>query len=498
MRVPLEPPPGITDDDTTFASPGAWADCSGIRFRDGRPETIGPWDEAFATLLTGVCRNIKAWTDLSGSVDIAFGTHSALMVYALSTLSDITPSGLAAGAIDNAGTAGPGYGTGTYGMGTYSVPTSQSFARTWSQDTWGQNLVVSPRGGTLYLWENDPAVPAAEVTNAPDEINAILTTPQRQVMALGCNEEASGDYNGLCIRWCEIEDIDDWTTTDANNVGEYILEGSGELVAGRVVGPWILLWTNVGLYRAQFIGNPDETYRFEPIATNCGLIGPNAVQVIGQAAFWVGTDKKIRVCTPENEPQIVDCPIWNDFADNLNDSQADKIICSNLSKFNELWIDYPDVRDGTENSRYLSVPVDKGAWTRGERERTAFVDAGVAAFPIGADATGQVWYHENGDGADVAYSITTSDTYIGEGDLVAEVQRFIPDFEYLDNPLSLSLAVRKWPNSDPIAKGPYAVATTAVKKDFRASGQIMALTLAGTGRMRLGKPELEVVTKGSR
>ena len=504
MRVALEPPPGLTDDDTTFASPGAWADGTNVRFVKGRPETIGPWEEAFATALTGTCRNLLAWTDNDGNVAVAFGTHSKLQVLWNSSLYDITPAGLSAGAIHSSGTA-PGYGTGTYGGGTYSVPASQAYARTWSLDTWGENLVASPRGGTLYRWQNDTGVPAAEVTSAPEEITAMLTTIERQVLALGCSEEASGSFNGLCIRGCDLEDIDDWTTTATNNAFELILEGSGSIVTGRKLGPYVLVWTNVGLYMGQYLGAPEQTYRFDLVALNCGLIGPNAVQIVGQTAVWIGTDKQFRIWAPGTQPRILECPIWHDFADNLDASQAAKVVLGELSKFREVWVHYPDARDANpgENSRYLALSFDIAAgvgreWFRGEMERSAFVDAGVATYPIGVDPDSRVWYHEHPAGADVSWSIRTADTYIEEGERAAEIQRFIPDFEEQDNSLSLTLHMRKDPRSAAVARGPHTITTTATRKDFRAAGRIMSVELSGTGRMRMGKPLFEAVLRGER
>jgi len=504
MRVPLEPPPGLTDDDTTFATPGAWADGSNIRFAKGKAETIGPWFEAFAPLLTGACRNILSWTDNDGNVTIAFGTHSALQVLWSGAIHSITPAGLTAGAIHSSGTA-PGYGTGAYGTGTYSVPASQAFARTWSLDTWGENLLASPRGGTLYHWQNDPLETAAEVANAPDEITAIATTIERQVLALGCNEEVSGLFNPLCIRGCDLEDIDDWTTTATNNAFELILEGSGSIVTGRKLGPYVLVWTNVGLYMGQFIGSPSQTYRFDLVALNCGLIGPNAVQIVGQTAIWISTDRQFRIWTPGVQPRILECPIWSDFADNLDESQPVKIAAAEVSKFSEVWFHYPDLRDASpgENSRYVAVAIDPltgswRTWFRGAMERTAFTDAGVAAYPIGVDADGRAWYHENPQGDPVDWTLRTTDTYVGEGDQAAEIQRFVPDFEEQDASISLALRLRKEPRSAVVTKGPYVIGAGDVRKDLRASGRIMTVELSGTGRMRLGKPQFEAVVRGRR
>jgi hypothetical protein len=499
MRTPFDPPPGLTDDDTTFSSPGRWADGSNIRFRKLRPEAIGAIALADIGTLSGACRAIKGWTQNDGQLVTAFGTHSKLQVYANGALADVTPAGLTAGSIDNSGSA-PGYGTGGFGSGLYSVPASVFWARTWHLDTWGETLLASPRGGTLYQWENDPGIHAAAITQAPDEISAILVTAERQVLALGCNEEGSGSFNPLCIRGCDLEDLADWTTAADNNAFEHILEGSGAIVTGRRIGPYVAVWTNVGLYLGQFVGAPGQAYRFDPVAMGCGIIGPNAVQVVGQTAYWVGTDKQVRAWSPGGQPLIVPCPILDDFTDNLEDSQAAKLTASSLSRFEEVWFHYPDARDGIENSRYIAFSLSDGGplWFRGSMERTAFVDAGVASYPMGADADGLVYYHEHPDGSPVTWTLTSADTYVGEGDRVAEVQRFIPDFEEQDSDVSLTLTMRKDPRSDAVTKGPYTIGVTDTKRDFRAAGRIMAVALSGTGAWRMGKPEFEVVLRGAR
>jgi hypothetical protein len=41
MYIPLSPPPGFNEDDSTFAAPGQWKTGDGFRFVKGKPETIG-------------------------------------------------------------------------------------------------------------------------------------------------------------------------------------------------------------------------------------------------------------------------------------------------------------------------------------------------------------------------------------------------------------------------------------------------------------------------
>ena len=105
MKIPLELPPGLNGDDTTHAAGGRWADGSNVRFRLGRPETIGGWERLMSDPLTGVCRAIFPWTDNDGVLDIAFGTHSNLHVWRGGELFDVTPASLVTALITERGVA---------------------------------------------------------------------------------------------------------------------------------------------------------------------------------------------------------------------------------------------------------------------------------------------------------------------------------------------------------------------------------------------------------
>lgn len=500
MRIPFDPPPGLLNNDTAYAIPGAWADVENVRFFDGKAETIGGWQAVFEASLTGVCREIIAWTNNTGVQNIAFGTHSALQVFVGGQLTAITPTGLAAGSIDSSG-SGPGYGTGTYSSGPYSVPSSAYNMRTWSLHTWGETLLAAPRDGTLYQWTNDPNVPAAAVPNAPGQITAMLVTPERQVLALGCNEETSNDFNPLCIRGCAIEDLTDWSTTASNNAFEHVLEGGGHIVAGRMVGPYVAVWTDNNLHLGQFLGNPDQTYRFDRIDDNCGLLGPNAVCVLRGVAYWVGKDQQIRAWAPGAGPQIMPCPIWKDFADNLHVAQAAKLVAVSNSRFDEIWFFYPDSRDGNENSRYIALSTTSGAWFRGTLARTAASDAGTLSYPIAAAPNGQAFYHEFGTdaaGGGLQWRARSTALYFGEGEQVLQVQRIQPDFKNQDSAIFLTIYVRHQAQGEPRTKGPFRLPVGVAKKDLRFSGPIVELEWYGTGYARFGRPVFDAVFNGRR
>src|SRR4051812_12224502 len=101
MMVPLTVGPGLNTDDTVFsvhpvqsfsALPPGYVDMDKARFWRGLPQTIGGWEGFVATPVTGVCRAIQPWEDLTPTLNVAFGTHSNLQVYIGGVLSDITPT----------------------------------------------------------------------------------------------------------------------------------------------------------------------------------------------------------------------------------------------------------------------------------------------------------------------------------------------------------------------------------------------------------------------
>ena len=92
--MPLQPinfPPGIQKENTTYSSEGAWADADKVRFKAGMPERIGGWDKHIAGTLNGVARAVIAWRANNGTVNTAYGTHKKLYVEQGGTLNDITP-----------------------------------------------------------------------------------------------------------------------------------------------------------------------------------------------------------------------------------------------------------------------------------------------------------------------------------------------------------------------------------------------------------------------
>lgn len=502
MRVPLNPPSGLVSDETTYAAPGTWADGEEVRFYRGKPQPTGGFRQAFPTPLTGMCRNAFGWTDNSGQQNLAFGTHSHLFVLKDGTLADITPSGLTPGNIDDTEL---GYGSGPYGDGPYGGgPNAQFYPRTWSFANFGEYLMASPRGETLFVWQNNVGLDATVITQAPDHIGSMLVTPQRQVMAFGCEEVVSGTYNGMTIRWSHFQNYTSWTPATSNSAGEYTLADTGSrIVAARLLGNYIGIWTDTSVWLGTYVGSASQIYRFDRIEKNCGLAAANAVTVIDQVAYWLTPDLRFYAWQVGLPPKPVTCPIEREFKENVVVEQIDKVVSTSLSEFGEVWWHYPDLRDGVENSRAVFLNLADGSWSKSRRARTATIDSGPQRYPVFVSPTGVIYYHENGkdaDGEPLTGFIRSSDQYFDNAQRRLLLKNIWPDFEAQQGDIAMTIRYRAHPQATERTKGPIMLQAGRSKRDFLADGAIFSIEFAWNSApafWRAGLPTFEVVATGA-
>jgi len=266
----------------------------------------------------------------------------------------------------------------------------------------------------------------------------------------------------------------------------------------------MLVWTGDALFLGTFVGALNQPWRFERVGRNCGLIGPNAAVVVGQTAFWVSPDRQFYSYALGGQPEPVPCPIRRDFAEELAASQGDKVVASSNAEFSEVRFDYPDRREGYENSRYVAVAVngpDAGAWHRGVMARTAFVDAGPSAYPIGVTYGGEVFLHERGrsaDGGSFGWFIETADTYL-DAEATMLVRGLWPDFKDQIGPVTVEVAGRLHPQASEAARAAVTMAPGEPKADLLTSGRLFRVRFSGesapTG-CRIGAPTFDVAFAG--
>jgi hypothetical protein len=442
--------------------------------------------------MSGLCRGFLTWRDNDGDRFIAAGTNTKL--YAMNeagTLKEITPTGFTAGIADAVSKTGYGYGTyGSLAYGTARPDTGTiTPATTWSMDTWGEYLVAcSNADGKLYEWQLGFTTPtlAAAITNAPVNNKALLVTQERILFALG----AGG--NPRKVQWCDQENNTLWTPAGDNLAGDYELATPGTLIAGKRVKGVNLLFTDVDVHTAQYVGAP-FVYGFEKAGSGCGLISAQAVAAIDTAAIWMS---KAGFWIYDGYVKPLPSDVSDYVFDNLNFNQASKVYAVHNSKYGEIWWYYPS-SGSTENDSYVTFNYRENHWNIGLLARTAGADSGVFANPLMVSTDGFVYEHEVGFAYDSASLYAESGpVQIGNGDNIMSVRQVIPDEQTLGEAV-VSFKTRNYPTGTQSTFGPY---TAANPTSVRFSGRQVNVKVTGNtlADWRIGVMRLEAIPAGKR
>ena len=492
MYIPLKLPPGIYRNGTEYQSAGRWYDANLVRWYENTLRPIGGWRKRATGQMSGSCRGFLTWRDNDGDRFIAAGTNTKL--YAMNeagTLKEITPTGFTAGIADAVSKTGYGYGTyGSLAYGTARPDTGTiTPATTWSMDTWGEYLVAcSNADGKLYEWQLGFTTPtlAAAITNAPTGNKALLVTQERILFALG----AGG--NPRKVQWCDQENNTLWTPAGDNLAGDYELATAGTLIAGKRVKGVNLLFTDVDVHTAQYVGAP-FVYGFEKAGSGCGLISAQAVAAIDTAAIWMS---KAGFWIYDGYVKPLPSDVSDYVFDNLNFNQASKIYAVHNSKYGEIWWYYPS-SGSTENDSYVTFNYRENHWNIGLLARTAGADSGVFANPLMVSTDGFVYEHEVGFAYDSASVYAESGpVQLGNGDNIMSVRQVVPDEQTLGEAV-VSFKTRNYPTGTQSTFGPY---TAANPTSVRFSGRQVNVKVTGNtlADWRIGVMRLEAIPSGKR
>jgi len=492
MYIPLKLPPGIYRNGTEYQAAGRWYDANLVRWYENTLRPMGGWRKRATGQMSGLCRGFITWRDNSANRWIAAGTHTKL--YAMNeggTLKEITPTGLTAGIADSLSKTGYGYSTyGSLAYGTARPDTgSVTPATTWSMDTWGEYLIAcSSTDGKLYEWQLGFTTPtlAAAITNAPTSNKAVLVTAERIMFALG----AGG--NPRKVQWCDQENNTVWTPAGDNQAGDYELATPGTLIAGKRVKGVNLLFTDVDVHTAQYIGAP-FVYGFEKAGSGCGLISAQSVAAIDTAAIWMSKsgfwiyDGYVK-------------PLPSDVSDyvfgNINFNQASKVYAVHNSKYGEIWWYYPS-SGSNENDSYVTYNYRENHWNIGTLARTAGTDAGVFTNPLAVSTDGYIYEHEVGFAYDSASLYAESGpVQLGNGDNIMSVRQVVPDEQTLGEAV-VSFKTRNYPTGTQSTFGPY---TAANPTDVRFAARQVNVKVTGDtlADWRIGVMRLEAIPSGKR
>ena len=449
-NLPLAIPPGVFRQGAEYQSRGRWWDANLVRHYGRQVGPIGGWRPRAAgqVAVTGAARALLAWRTTSNNRWIGIGTHSNLYAQdASGDNHDITPAAFVVGA-ENEG-PNTGFGSGLYGAGEYGTPRDDTgnplVATVWDLDNFGNDLVgTAASDGRLFIWEQDPAVIAAPITDAPTSCAGVVVTPDSFVMALG----AGGDPRK--VQWSDQGIADSWTPSTVSQAGDIDLVTSGAIRKGVRTGAVVLILTDLDAHVAEYVGLP-SVYRFSQIGSGCGAISKGCVVSTGNQAVWWSAsgfwifDGQSAVPLP--------CDVFAFLQANLNMGQQSKVTGFHNAGNGEVTFFYPSA-GATENDSYVtwayraSAELGSPVWWIGLLARLSACEPSVFQLPLAMGADGICYEHEIGTSYDgAAPFVESGPIQLGDGDQSLRVLGIIPD-EAQAGQATVTFKTRPWPNAD--------------------------------------------------
>jgi hypothetical protein len=446
-------------------------------------------------------------------------------------------------------TVGAGWGAGGWGGNTGGTLTGWGEAaaaglgvglqmRLWSQDNYGEDLLLNPRGGGLFLWKvnanpniYDRAVllsstspsPYTTDTSCPTVANAVaISDSSRFVIAFGCNDYGSAVLDPLLIRWSDQENYALWAPAITNQAGSYRLSTGSSIVAHQQTRQEILVWTDAAVYSMQYLG-PPYVWGFQILGDNISIAGPNVTATASNIVYWMGYDKFYMY---SGRVETLYCPLRQYIFGDINLQQQYQFFAGTNEGFNEVWWFYCSA-NSTVIDRYVIYNHLEKIWSYGNLARTAWLDTPLRESPTATGYNGQLIYHESGvnDGttnppSPISAYIQSADVNIGDGHNYGFAWRMIPDITFdgstVNNPaVTMTLRPRQNPGSnysaaaspEVISAQNYQGQRNYVVQQFteivyvRVRGRQMAFRISSDGlgvQWQLGVPSLDIRPDGRR
>jgi len=424
-----------------------------------------------------------------------------------------------------------GWGAGLFGAGSWGSATALSATdqlRLWSHDAFGEDLIINPRAGGIYYWDESSGLTtrAVDITTLTGAnlsptvgLQTIVSDIDRHVIVLGADpivgSARTGAIDPLLVVFSDQESVTEWEPTSTNTAGSLRLSSGSQIVAGLRSRQETLIWTDTALYSMQFVGAP-FTFGINLINENVGLISPNGAINAPDSVYWMARDG---FYTYNGSVQRLSCSVLNYVLDDFNSNQSFKVTAFTNREFNEVGWFYPS-SSSTEIDRYVAYNYLEKVWSIGELSRTAWLDDGIFEKPraTGKDSSvNYIYTHESSDDDDGSpmdnVFIESGDIDIDDGERFGFVRKIIPDVKFFGNnsnvgQINFVLKTRNFPG-DSLTTNSTNNVTSSTKQNhvrarsrqivFRAQSDDDANTEARTGfTWRLGANRFEIRPDGKR
>jgi hypothetical protein len=344
---------------------------------------------------------------------------------------------------------GTGWGTGPWSRGPWGSGFTSGIGlqlRLWNQSNYGEDLIFSPKGGPLYLWQPGVGVePDFDVrgkliggadipgNDVPTTVNYFtVSDATRIVICFGCNDYGETIMDPMLIRWSVQEDYTEWTPSATNQAGSYRLSHGSQIIGALQTRQEIIVWTDSSVYSMQYLG-PPYVWGFTLLADNVSIASTNAMTTASGIVFWMGIDKFYMYA---GRVETLPCSVRKFIFSDINIDQTNQFFAGTSEGYNEVWWFYASA-DSDNVNKYVIFNYQEKAWYYGNLGRTAWLDSALRQYPIAATTDNTIVYHEaivdNGQTnppTPIESYIESSDFDIGEGEQYAFAWRMIPDVSF--------------------------------------------------------------------
>ena len=394
--------------------------------------------------------------------------------------------------------------------------------RIWSEDNFGEDLLINPRDGEVYYWDKSDnlSTRAVEIStesgasDTPTVAKQIMVSDQdRHVIAFGTNTIGTTIQDPLLIRFSSQESLLDWTPTATNTAGDLRLGGGSEFVQAVETKQAILVFTDKTLHAMKFIG-PPFTFGLQELSKNITIISPKSAVPVGDVVYWMGRDTFY--IYSGGQTQQIPCTVKDKVFLDINTEQFDKVFGGVNSEFNEIIWFYPNASN-TNNSNYVIFNYADNTWYYGTLARDAWIDRGLRTNALAAGG-GYIFNQEIGfddDGVAMDSFVETAPIDIGDGEKFVFIKRIIPDITFsgssaLSSPsATFTLKARNFPGvnfTDSDTGTTTRTSTSPVeafteKLDVRVRGRSFALRIESDSlgcKWKLGSPRVDIREDGRR
>lgn len=420
---------------------------------------------------------------------------------------------------------GTGWSTDAWGDGAWgsSSPLSAiNQLRIWTHDNFGEDLVINPRAGSIYYYDesntDQRAVELSSKTGAnkvpTKALQVIVSEKDRHLIVLGAdpldtNGTRTGVVDPMLVAFSDQENALEFEALATNTAGSLRISSGAVIIGGIRAREETLIFTDNALFSMQFIG-PPFTFGVNMINEGIGCIGPKAMTNVAGGVYWMDYTGFYFY---NGTVQPIQCSVQDYVFDDFNSSEPYKTFAFSNQEFNEVGWFYCSA-DSAEIDRYVVYNYFERTWVVGQLERYAWLDAGINQKPLatGTNTSNYLYEHEVGnddDGSAMAnVFIESSDFDVADGEEFSFLRRIIPDIKFTGSAgtgqgVNYVLKNRDFNASSLTTSETKSVLDSTTKIDVRVRARQLAFRVEGddsaTGvGWRLGATRFDLSKSGKR